>query len=72
MHMEQQEQSKNHEAYEKIKDLILNRQFSPGQKLIYRDLQEILFMTKTPIVSALMMLERDGFVAYRKNRGFHV
>lgn len=64
--------SKNYEAYEKIKSFILNRQLSPGQKLIYRDLEEKIGMTKTPIINGLIMLEKEGFVIAKKNRGFYV
>ncbi len=62
--------SKNYEAYKAIKDLILNGQLFPGQKIIYRDLEEKLEMSKTPIINALMMLERDDLVVSHKNRGF--
>ncbi|MEW6668952.1 MAG: GntR family transcriptional regulator [Thermodesulfobacteriota bacterium] len=62
--------SKNYEAYKAIKDLILTGQLFPGQKIIYRDLEEKLRMSKTPIINALMMLERDDLVVSKKNRGF--
>ncbi len=62
--------SKNHEAYKAIKDLIFNGQLFPGQRIIYRDLEEKLKMSKTPIINALMMLERDDLVVSKKNRGF--
>jgi len=63
--------SKKYEAYEKVKSLILNHQLSPGQKLIYRDLEEKIGMTKTPIINGLIMLEKEGFVIAKKNRGFY-
>jgi DNA-binding GntR family transcriptional regulator len=63
--------SKKYEAYEKVKSLILNHQLSPGQKLIYRDLEEKIGMTKTPIINGLIMLEKEGFVVAKKNRGFY-
>jgi DNA-binding GntR family transcriptional regulator len=64
--------SKNYEAYKAIKDLIFGGQLFPGQKIIYRDLEEKLKMSKTPIINALMMLERDDLVVSKKNRGFCV
>ena len=65
-------QSKNQEAYRLIKNLIIDQKFFPGQKLIYRDLEEKLSMSKTPIINGLVMLEREGFVEAKKNRGFYV
>jgi len=64
--------SKNYEAYKAIKDLIFAGQLFPGQKIIYRDLEEKLKMSKTPIINALMMLERDDLVVSKKNRGFYI
>ncbi|MHC1726641.1 MAG: GntR family transcriptional regulator [Syntrophobacteraceae bacterium] len=68
--MQEGETSKNIEAYQAIKQLIVNQRLSPGQKLIYRDLEEILGMSKTPIINSLMRLEQEGFVVSKKNRGF--
>jgi len=68
--MQAGETSKNTEAYEGIKQLIVNQKLFPGQKLIYRDLEEILGMSKTPIINSLMRLEQEGFVISKKNRGF--
>jgi len=68
--MEETETNKNMEAYQSIKQLIVNQRLSPGQKLIYRDLEEILGMSKTPIINGLMRLEQEGFVVSKKNRGF--
>jgi len=62
--------SKNYEAYKAIKDLIFSGQLFPGQKIVYRDLEEKLNMSKTPIINALMILERDDLVVSKKNRGF--
>jgi DNA-binding GntR family transcriptional regulator len=67
-----EELSKRLDAYSKIKNLILNHELSPGQKLICRDLEDKLKMTKTPIISGLSMLEQDGFVISKKNCGFYV
>ncbi|MBI5602729.1 MAG: GntR family transcriptional regulator [Deltaproteobacteria bacterium] len=64
--------SKNDEAYKAIKNLIFTSQLFPGQKIIYRDLEEKLKMSKTPIINALMMLERDDLVVSKKNRGFYI
>jgi len=64
--------SKNLEAYNAIKELVAGHKLSPGQKLIYRDLEEELGMSKTPIINGLVRLEQEGFVVSKKNRGFFI
>lgn len=62
----------NYIAYNKLKNLIFSGVLSPGHKIIYRDLEERLNMSKTPIINALMMLERDNLVVSERNRGFYI
>lgn len=62
--------TKHQEAYNAIKRLIAEHKLVPGQKLILRDLEETLGMSKTPIINSLMMLEQEGLVASKTNRGF--
>ena len=62
--------SKNLKAYNAIKELVAVHKLSPGQKLIYRDLEEALGMSKTPIINGLMKLEQEGLVVSKRNRGF--
>jgi DNA-binding GntR family transcriptional regulator len=57
-------------AYHAIKRVIAERKMVPGQKLILRDLEEALGMSKTPIINGLMMLEKEQLVVSKKNRGF--
>lgn len=59
-------------AYRDIKKLLFQRKLPAGQKIIYRDLEEELGMSKTPIICALARLEREGLVVSRHNRGFYV
>lgn len=59
-------------AYRDIKKLLFQRRLPPGQKIIYRDLEEALGMSKTPIICALARLEKEGLVVSRRNRGFYV
>jgi DNA-binding GntR family transcriptional regulator len=49
-------------AYDQIKERILDESFEPGRFLSERELIEILQMSKTPIKSALIRLESEGFV----------
>ncbi len=64
--------SKNLEAYNAIKELLASHKLFPGQKLIYRDLEEDLGMSKTPIINGLIRLEQEGVVISKKNRGFFI
>ena len=64
--------SKDILAYEEIKKLFFSRKLPPGQKIIYRDLEETLGMSKTPIISALVRLEREGLVVSEQNRCYFV
>jgi DNA-binding GntR family transcriptional regulator len=64
--------SKNSEAYFAIKDLISAKKLSPGQKVIYRDLENKLNMSKTPIINALMKLEQENLVVSKRNCGFYI
>lgn len=68
--MKKSEISKNLKAYNAIKELVAVHKLSPGQKLIYRDLEEALGMSKTPIINGLMRLEQEGLVVSKRNRGF--
>ena len=63
---------KGTEAYKAVKELIRNKKLVPGQKIIYRDLEEILGMSKTPIINGLVRLEEEGLVVSEKNRGFYI
>ena len=64
--------SPTEEAYRNIKRLMLQQKLMPGQKLPYRELTDLLRMSKTPIVNALNRLEQDGFVASEINCGYYV
>ena len=60
------------QAYQGIKKLIYKRKLSPGQKLVYRDLEKLLNMSKTPVINALYRMEQEGLVVSHPNRGFYV
>lgn len=63
---------KDIQAHQAIKRLMFDRRLAPGQKIIFRDLEETLGMSKTPITSALVRLELEGLVVSVKNRGYFV
>jgi DNA-binding GntR family transcriptional regulator len=60
------------EAYGKIKQMLLEQKFAPGQRLVNSDLVEILNMSRTPIINALNRLVQDGFIGFEGFRGFYV
>lgn len=60
------------EAYRNIKRLMYQQKLIPGQKLLYRELIQLLGMSKTPIVNALNRLEQEGFVVSEPNVGYAV
>lgn len=64
--------SLNDATYEQLKKLILSRELSPGQKLIYSDLEKMLGVSKTPILNALSRLQGIGLVHLKQNVGYHV
>jgi DNA-binding GntR family transcriptional regulator len=64
--------SKDAVAYREITNLLFQGRLPPGQKIIYRDLEETLGMSKTPIITALTRLEQEGLVVSHQNRGFSV
>ena len=64
--------SKDQEALAGIKRMLFNHRLSPGQKIIYRDLERALGMSKTPIINSLNRLAQEGLVVYENNRGYFV
>lgn len=56
-------------AYEKIKEGILEEKYPPGSFLSEKELIEDLKMSKTPIKSAIVKLEAEGFVTVSSKRG---
>ncbi|MGD8387250.1 MAG: GntR family transcriptional regulator [Desulfobacteraceae bacterium] len=72
MKTKENEKSRVEEAYRSIKRLMLHRKIVPGQKLLYRELIDLLHMSKTPIINALNRLEQEGFILSENNRGYTV
>lgn len=60
------------DAYKKLKLMIFRQNIVAGQKLIAQDLCDILKMSRTPVINALYMLEREGFIVSVPYRGFYV
>jgi DNA-binding GntR family transcriptional regulator len=60
------------EAYRKIKQMLFEQKLVPGQRLVNKDLGDMLNMSRTPIINALNRLVQDGFVGFESFRGFYV
>lgn len=60
------------EAYAAIKEAILSLKLEPGTPLLEDELVEQLNISKTPVRSALMHLERDGLVVRAPYKGTYV
>jgi len=57
------------QAYEIIKEDIINGYYRPGDELREANLSEVIGMSKTPIREALIQLENEGFVEIRPFKG---
>ena len=55
-----------------LKKMLFSYRIVPGQKLQYVDLAEKFKVSRTPVKDALKMMENEGFVELRPNRGFFV
>jgi DNA-binding GntR family transcriptional regulator len=60
------------QAYEKIKQRLLNNDYPPGSFLSERQLADNLGMSKTPVKAALERLESEGFIAVSPQQGIVV
>jgi DNA-binding GntR family transcriptional regulator len=72
MSQDKEARTLTNEAYQKIKQMVLHQRVAPGQRLVYKDLCEMLSMSRTPIINALNRLEQENFVASEAFRGFYV
>jgi DNA-binding GntR family transcriptional regulator len=59
-------------AYRKIKEMMLNYDIVPGQRLIFVDLARRLAVSRTPVNNALSILGNEGFLDFIPNQGYSV
>ncbi len=59
-------------VYFELKRMLLNYLIVPGQKLQCQDLAEKFKVSRTPVKDALSMLENEGFVERKPNKGYYV
>lgn len=60
------------EAYVRLRELIVEGVFAPGQRLPHAKLQEVLGVGRTPLRTALSRLQSDGLVTATPNHGVAV
>ncbi len=59
-------------VYRKIKEMMINYQIVPGQRLIFTDLARRLGVSRTPVNNALNVLANEGFLDFVPNQGYSV
>ena len=56
-------------AYKKVRSMIMSKKLIPGQKIVQDKLAENLGISRTPLRSALQMLEGEGLIESVPRRG---
>jgi DNA-binding GntR family transcriptional regulator len=59
-------------VYQRIKEMMLNYEIIPGQRLIFVDLANRLGVSRTPVNNALSILANEGFLDFIPNQGYRV
>lgn len=66
------ERNLNYVVYQKIKQMMLSYEITPGQKLTFTDLADKLGVSRTPVNNALSILAKEGFLDFTPNQGYTV
>jgi DNA-binding GntR family transcriptional regulator len=59
-------------AYRRIKEMMLNYDIVPGQRLVFVDLAGQLGVSRTPVNNALSILASEGYLDFVPNQGYSV
>jgi len=59
-------------VYKSIRDMMVNYEIVPGQRLIFSALASQLGVSRTPVHMALSILAREGFLDFVPNQGYTV
>ena len=59
-------------VYNNIKQMMLNYDIVPGQRLVFVDLAKELGVSRTPVNNALSILAREGYLDFIPNQGYSV
>ena len=66
------ERNLNNKVYQQIKQMMINYEIIPGQRLLFSDLAEKLGVSRTPVNNALSLLAKEGFLDFTPNQGYTV
>jgi DNA-binding GntR family transcriptional regulator len=66
------EKNLTHMVYRKIKEMMLNYEIVPGQRLIFSDLAKRMGVSRTPVNNALSILANEGFLDLIPHQGYTV
>lgn len=66
------EKNLTYRVYGKIKEMMLNYEIVPGQRLIFNDLAQRLGVSRTPVNNALSIMASEGFLDFIPNQGYRV
>jgi DNA-binding GntR family transcriptional regulator len=67
-----QHENLDQKAYQILKNMIMERQLLPGEKIPQERLAQELGISRTPLVSALKFLEQEKLVEAKPRRGYFV
>jgi len=59
-------------VYDRIKEMMLNYEIVPGQRLVFNDLAKLMGVSRTPVNNALSILANEGFLDFVPNQGYRV
>jgi DNA-binding GntR family transcriptional regulator len=57
-------------VYDSIKEMMINYDIVPGQRLIFVDLAKQLGVSRTPVNNALSILAKEGYLDFVPNQGY--
>lgn len=66
------EENLTQKTYRKLKQMIMNYQLVPGQRLILSDIAKQLGVSRTPVNNALCLMANEGFLDLVHNQGYKV
>jgi len=66
------ERSLTQMAYRKIKEMMLNYEIIPGQRLVFVDLAKRIGVSRTPVNNALSNLANEGYLDFVPHQGYTV
>ncbi len=59
-------------AYESIIEMILSREFAPGDRLIESEIAEAMNLSRTPVRNVMRQLSAEGLLEIRENKGCYI